>query len=77
MSLPRPFRPYHFHADLIWWDGPFNWLEISPILGLFPEHFLIPLRSLIVVFIFSKYLLEFPEISEVEGFSILCDRRTE
>jgi hypothetical protein len=24
MSLPRPIRPYHFQADLIWWDGPFN-----------------------------------------------------
>ncbi len=24
MSLPRPIRLYHFHADLIWWDGPFK-----------------------------------------------------
>ncbi len=24
MSLPRPIRPYHFQADLIWWDGPFK-----------------------------------------------------
>jgi hypothetical protein len=24
MSLTRPIRPYHFQADLIWWDGPFN-----------------------------------------------------
>jgi hypothetical protein len=24
MSLPRPICPYHFHADLIWWDGPFK-----------------------------------------------------
>jgi hypothetical protein len=25
MSLPRPIRPYHFHADLIWRDGPFKY----------------------------------------------------
>ncbi len=24
MSLRRPIRPYHFQADLIWWDSPFN-----------------------------------------------------
>ncbi len=24
MSLLRPIRPYHFQADLIWWDGRFN-----------------------------------------------------
>ncbi len=24
MSLPRPIRPDHFQADLIWWDGPFK-----------------------------------------------------
>jgi hypothetical protein len=24
MSLPRPIRPYHFQADLIWWDSPFK-----------------------------------------------------
>ncbi len=24
MSLPRSIRPYHFQADLIWWDGPFK-----------------------------------------------------
>ncbi len=24
MSLPWPIHPYHFHADLIWWDGPFK-----------------------------------------------------
>jgi hypothetical protein len=23
MFLPRPIHPYYFHADLIWWDGPF------------------------------------------------------
>jgi hypothetical protein len=25
MSLARPSHPYHFHADLIWWDGPFKY----------------------------------------------------
>ncbi len=29
MSLPRPICPNHFHADLIWWDGPFNINGIS------------------------------------------------
>jgi hypothetical protein len=24
MSLPWPIRLYNFHANLIWWDGPFN-----------------------------------------------------
>jgi hypothetical protein len=24
MSLPRAIHPYYFHADLIWWDGPFK-----------------------------------------------------
>ncbi len=24
MSLPRPIRPYHSQANLIWWDGPFK-----------------------------------------------------
>jgi hypothetical protein len=24
MSLPRPIHPYHFQADLIWWDGLFK-----------------------------------------------------
>ncbi len=24
MFLPRPIHPYYFHADLIWWDGPFK-----------------------------------------------------
>jgi hypothetical protein len=24
MFLPRPIRPYHFQADLIWWDVPFK-----------------------------------------------------
>ncbi len=24
MFLPRPIHPYYFHADIIWWDGPFN-----------------------------------------------------
>ncbi len=24
MSLPRPIGLYNFHADLIWWDGPFK-----------------------------------------------------
>jgi hypothetical protein len=28
MSLPRPICPYHFHADLIWWDGPFKVWDI-------------------------------------------------
>jgi hypothetical protein len=27
MSLPRPIRPYHFQADLIWWDGPFKYIN--------------------------------------------------
>ncbi len=22
--IPRPIRPYHFQADLIWLDSPFN-----------------------------------------------------
>jgi hypothetical protein len=24
MSLPRPTEPYHFQANLIWWDSPFK-----------------------------------------------------
>jgi hypothetical protein len=24
MSLPRPNEPYHFQANLIWWDSPFK-----------------------------------------------------
>ncbi len=24
MSSRRPNEPYHFQANLIWWDGPFN-----------------------------------------------------
>ncbi len=24
MSLPRPNESYHFQANLIWWDSPFN-----------------------------------------------------
>jgi hypothetical protein len=24
MSPPKPIWPYHFQADLIWWDGPFK-----------------------------------------------------
>jgi hypothetical protein len=24
MFLSRPIHPYYFHADLIWWDGPFK-----------------------------------------------------
>ncbi len=24
MFPPKPIHPYYFHADLIWWDGPFN-----------------------------------------------------
>ncbi len=27
MFLPRPIHPYYFHADLIWWDGPFKPLK--------------------------------------------------
>ncbi len=29
MSLPRPIHPYYFHADLIWWDGPFKRLPVQ------------------------------------------------
>ncbi len=24
MFLPRTIQPYYFHANLIWWDGPFK-----------------------------------------------------
>ncbi len=29
MFLPRPTHPYYFHADLIWWDGPFKSILLS------------------------------------------------
>jgi hypothetical protein len=29
MFLPWPIHPYYFHADLIWWDGPFKWRIFS------------------------------------------------
>jgi hypothetical protein len=32
MSLPRPIRPYHFQADLIWWDGPFKYCKANVLL---------------------------------------------
>jgi hypothetical protein len=29
MSLPRPNEPYHFQANLIWWDSPFKLLILE------------------------------------------------
>ncbi len=64
MSLPRPIRPYHFQADLIWWDGPFN---LQPHLQIFQEilsdnksrSFLNVIFSLIFKW---KYFLEYQHI---------------
>ncbi len=42
MSLPRPIRTYHFHADLIWWDGLFDYgfpRFFSPVCGSGDEQF--------------------------------------
>jgi hypothetical protein len=43
MSLPRPIRPYHFQADLIWWDGPFNipnsrWMWQGPHMPFYVKY---------------------------------------
>jgi hypothetical protein len=35
MSLPRPLCPYHFHEDLIWWDGPFKMFFLASRLPIF------------------------------------------
>jgi hypothetical protein len=47
MSLPRPNEPYHFQANLIWWDSPFKYV-LREIYG-FSEHLLNEAKFLLFV----------------------------
>jgi hypothetical protein len=31
MSIPSPFKQYHFHAILIWWPSPFSEATLANI----------------------------------------------
>jgi hypothetical protein len=41
MSLSRPDEPYHFQANLIWWDSPFKYygkMSMTPGVWLKLNH---------------------------------------
>jgi hypothetical protein len=63
MSLPRPFCPYHFHADLIWWDGPLSFYDSHCTVA-----YMMPMGRIL----YKDVCIHWENIINVSMFLIIC-----